>query len=376
MSQSNSDESAIVPTTGVDAIITELPICSNCGIPLNGKFCHSCGQSSRSLIKFFGEVVKELVDDIFGYDSRLKHSIIPLLFKPGALSLEYIKGRRFYYVMPFRLYLITSLLFLFTVQFNFDAENIKLIDTDEQQLISDTQDRTILLNDEQKQKVLGNLTNSETLKKDDIPIVLNLPGADDTGPEDLDSKAKNKFLISFDNGKPQYEPFHLGDEGPLKEFADEINSKAPGWIDNPKPLFDELFRIAPYMMLFLIPIFALFQKLFYLFSKHFYIEHLIFSLHNHCFLYVALLVSMTIELTAEKIESSKHWFAQATFIFLEAIDVILAFWIIAYIVIATKRFYQQGWLLSLSKTIALGVIYFTLSLSGMLAMILIGAYRA
>ena len=94
---------------------SERDLCANCGASLGGQFCHSCGQSSKSMIKFFGEVIKELLDDTLGYDSRLKHSLLPLFFKPGRLTLDYVKGKRFHYVLPFKLYLITSVLFILLV---------------------------------------------------------------------------------------------------------------------------------------------------------------------------------------------------------------------------------------------------------------------
>jgi hypothetical protein len=101
-------------------------LCSNCGSALGGEFCHTCGQSSKSMIKFFGEVMVELLDDTLGYDSRLKNSIFLLLFRPGRITLDYIRGKRFHYVLPFKLYLITSVLFILLIKNVIDTEQLKL----------------------------------------------------------------------------------------------------------------------------------------------------------------------------------------------------------------------------------------------------------
>jgi len=87
--------------------------CLNCGAPLNGNenFCPECGQvndvSPLSVKQFFSEFFA----GFFSFDSRFFNTIIPLLFKPGKVSKEYIKGRRKRYTNPFKLYLHTSIVF-------------------------------------------------------------------------------------------------------------------------------------------------------------------------------------------------------------------------------------------------------------------------
>jgi hypothetical protein len=363
--------------------------CANCGVPLSGKFCHECGQSSRSMIKFFGEVLKELLDDILGYDSRLKHSILPLLFKPGKLTLEYIHGRRFYYVMPFRLYLITSILFIFIVQLNLDTEHIipndvnsqEISTEDKQELKQDVQEIMDEIGDSiseiQKQQLLKSVDDlKEPTEEATLPaLAIEKPINQEANKEEKKNK-KNVLGFTFIDGKLVHQPWIVEEEGPMKVFADEINSKIPNWIEKPKPLLDELFRIAPYMMLFLIPIFALFQKLFYAFSKRFYVEHLIFSLHNHSFLYLALLASLATESSANYLVSIEGFFAQSGYYIANTLDGLIGIWIVVYIFIATKKVYQQAWLLTIFKTLGLGLIYFILSMLGMVSIILIGAYTA
>ncbi len=111
-------------------------LCTNCGTHLSGKYCHACGQPSRSIIKFFGQVVIDVLDDVIGYDSRLKHTIVPLLFKPGKITNDYICGKVFHYVLPVRLYLILSVICILMVQAITDPT--KMI-TDEVTISADAQ---------------------------------------------------------------------------------------------------------------------------------------------------------------------------------------------------------------------------------------------
>src|SRR5207244_3362388 len=45
------------------------------------------------------------------FDSNFFHTVHHLLFKPGFLSKEYLKGRRGSYLHPIRMYVFTSALF-------------------------------------------------------------------------------------------------------------------------------------------------------------------------------------------------------------------------------------------------------------------------
>jgi hypothetical protein len=84
--------------------------CKNCKSVLYGKFCSSCGQRENQKISF-REISKDFFDDIFDYDARLFNSIKYLLFKPGFLTLQYWEGKRVKYLQPFKVYLMTSLLY-------------------------------------------------------------------------------------------------------------------------------------------------------------------------------------------------------------------------------------------------------------------------
>ncbi len=365
MSETNTESS------NDEVVMEELPGCSNCGTPMSGKFCHQCGQSSRSMIKFFGEVIKELFDDIVGYDSRLKHSILPLLFKPGKLTLEYINGRRFYYVMPFRLYLITSILSIFVLQFIIDSDDFVVTDEDKvaalEDIAADLKNSDLSLDEQQQillpvQKfLLDEKEESKTLKETLI---------EDSNTDNSDAE----FGVTINEDGLRFSGLDVVEEGILKDFLGELETKGKNFADNPKLFFDEFFSIFPYMMFILIPIFALFQKIFYLFSKHFYIEHLVFSIHNHSFINVAFLLSVGLDFSATQLNLLGHWIPQSLAFVLESTTVILSLWMLIYIVLATKRFYQQGWWLTLSKTLALAIIYLAISVMGIMVTAALGVY--
>ena len=98
--------------------------CDNCGNALIGPYCWSCGQPTRHFIRFFPALIAEALDGLFDLDSRLHRTLMPLMFRPGTLTVDYIEGRRARYVPPLRLYLFTSIVFFLVMALMADVNVI------------------------------------------------------------------------------------------------------------------------------------------------------------------------------------------------------------------------------------------------------------
>ena len=354
--------------------------CANCGVDLNGKFCHSCGQSSNSMIKFFGDVAKDLLDDAFGYDSRLKHSIFPLLFKPGRITLDYVKGKRFHYVLPFKLYLITSVLFILLIKNVIDTDNIKLTEIDGQQLSPDVSleikkdvDNALSeLNDTEHAQLANKISQQISQNTGDVQ---EIPESRYLGQFNLCGEEQS-VKTQWDNELKQFHNLEKMQEGLCKTFITVVNPKLKGWIENPKHLINSIIELLPYMMFVMLPIFAIFLKVFYIFSKRFYTEHLVFLLHNHSFVFMLLMIQISFDYFEDKLIGIQHWSAQLTESLLSLISLILSFWLVIYVFIAMKRFYRQGWGLTVLKATSLGFVYMMMLSFGFVLALAIGAYKA
>ncbi len=84
--------------------------CLDCGAALGGKFCSVCGQKNESLRRGLKDLALELVHHPL-IDTKLWRSLLPLLLRPGALTEEYLAGRRTRYIRPLKLYLTISVTF-------------------------------------------------------------------------------------------------------------------------------------------------------------------------------------------------------------------------------------------------------------------------
>ena len=116
-----------VKTTGRKAAKYRGAECLNCGHPLDlsDVYCSYCGQLNTkkklSLSDFFGEFLASIVN----YDSRLRHTVKDILFRPGIITKNYVAGQRLRYANPFRFFLSTSIIYflLQSLVSSFTGEN-------------------------------------------------------------------------------------------------------------------------------------------------------------------------------------------------------------------------------------------------------------
>ena len=241
--------------------------CLNCGNYLNSTdlFCGQCGQKRIEKEDMsFNHLIGESFLDYFHFDSKLFRTLKPLLFKPGFLTLEFMKGKRKTYLEPFKLFLIISVIYFLLLPLS--GESTHEYEKAEVQKSS-------------KDKVQHNNLH---------PFKYSLKGME------LSDAGQDSIKREIDT---------IG----LKKYVDKNFSKYNAIV---KLLMRQVFKILVYsgktfttvlehtaskMIFLLIPLFALLLKLFYRKSGRLYFEHLIFSLHIHAFIFLILILVLIIE---------------------------------------------------------------------------------
>ena len=92
-------------------------MCLNCGAPLGGRFCATCGQRVLPPHPSLRELIRDAWDELAGYDGRFARTIRLLLLRPGRLTRDVLAGRRNRYISPVRLYLFASFTFFLIAAF-------------------------------------------------------------------------------------------------------------------------------------------------------------------------------------------------------------------------------------------------------------------
>ena len=331
--------------------------CLNCGTELKGPFCYFCGQPDRNFMRFFPALLRDLMEDLLDLDSRFMRTLKPLLFKPGRLTRDYMNGRRFRYAPPMRLYIFSSIVFFLLAAFlSSDAIQINGVENNE---------GIIVLSDGPSEKDLEvleeTLSNLPPGAKEQIDVN-KVTAESDTG--DSDEPFFDTKDISF-NDEPWDRETNPVD---IKWLPDWINArindeieespqKAEQINENPNLVVEKVFDILPATMFVLLPVVALIFKFWYLFAKRYYVEHLIFSLHNHSFLFVSLTLILLANV-ADTLLTNHGYMTAATG--MEWLIIAISIWIPLYLLISLRKVFQQGWILTIGKFSVIGLSYVTL----------------
>ncbi len=102
--------------------------CLNCRHVVQERYCPNCGQENTESRKTFHHLFIHFFEDLTHYENAFWRTIKNLLFKPAALTKEYLSGKRLSYLAPVRLYIFISFItfFLLTAVPNTDYNLINL----------------------------------------------------------------------------------------------------------------------------------------------------------------------------------------------------------------------------------------------------------
>ncbi|MDB5474755.1 MAG: Membrane protein involved in colicin uptake [Phenylobacterium sp.] len=91
-------------------------VCANCAARLQGRWCHGCGQDSHGHKRAIGHLAWEAIEGLFHLDGRLATTLPALFVRPGKLARDYMEGRIARHVPPFRLFLVSLLVFILAAE--------------------------------------------------------------------------------------------------------------------------------------------------------------------------------------------------------------------------------------------------------------------
>jgi len=327
--------------------------CLNCGTIVQGHYCQECGQENIEPKETFWHMVTHFFYDITHFDGSFFVTIKDLLFKPGFLTKEYMKGRRKTYLHPIRMYVFTSAVFFLVFYSMFGSKNVEYTTDDKLPVVQKLQSE--------------GLSNAKT-KEDSAEIynvIAMLSNSKDTLKKDTVRRKEKRYQgqginFNFGNDIEDYKSIHEYDSVQknlpdserdnwfvrmLTRRAIAINVKYKG--DQTTiglKIWDKFMHSFPYLLFVSLPLYALFLKLLYTRRKQFYYaDHAVFLIHLYIFTFLLLLLFFSID----EIQSATHWR------WLDIINSLLLLTGVFYTLKAMKNFYEQGW----GKTILKFIIF-------------------
>jgi hypothetical protein len=84
-------------------------LCANCATPLQGPWCHACGQLGEDFHRSVARLGAELAEGLLHADGRLWRTLPDLMARPARLTRGYLDGHRAPQIPPLRLFLVVLL---------------------------------------------------------------------------------------------------------------------------------------------------------------------------------------------------------------------------------------------------------------------------
>lgn len=288
-------------------------LCPNCNKGLQDwmNYCPKCGQENHVKRASLSLLTKDFLQDYWTFDSKFFRSIIPLLFKPGYLTNEFIEGRRQKYIPPVRLYLFISFIFFLTSS-----------------LLVNKSDK----NSNKEDKMVSISYGNNETKKDSLTIdrMHELTLKNPVLKAQYGDISKDSLKKVFETDPNMKEALEFMRKTESKDFDEFFNKH-----------FTKLFFI-------LIPILALIFFLLFYRKNFFYVDYLVFTIHIQSFYFLILFIALFVNLVL-----TPKWVGVATLIFL-----------FIYTIIASKKVFKTTYLgsvLRLSGVTALYIAAFAIS---------------
>ena len=246
--------------------------CRNCGHMVTDRYCGECGQLAASFHRPFWKLVGEGLADSFALDGRIGRTIPKLLFMPGRVTHDYLRGHMARFMPPFRLFLLSSLIFFF-VLFAFIDRNGWFDGLD------------LNIRNDVEQDVGGALTVEDAMQseafRDEAATLFNEDGTiDREGLRDL-----------FVSETPDEE------RDTAKAELDPLSDRVANVYENQKVFFMAIQGWAPRLSVLLLPITVFILSMLQAWNRRIYIyDHTVHGLHLHAWLYLASTLTLIAEM--------------------------------------------------------------------------------
>ncbi len=289
--------------------------CGNCDAPLTGPYCAQCGQHAHESARSLGVLFHDAWHLITHLDGRFWSTLSTLMTQPGRLTLDYFAEHRARYLPPFRLYFVLSLLFFGLASV---IEHLNPAAAGAHRTLTPAELAEIRA--ELQQAGVAAPALEHHLKATDAGVDI------DFGPEDCE-RLQLPWLQAAVRAACK------------RQIADSGRS-----------MVHAFSAYIPRMMFVFLPLVALVMVPLY-WARHYYVEHLVFFLHTHAALFVAMMLELLLGLLAHALS----WLAPLA----SAGGIAVSCYALWYIYRSMRRYYGEGRAATLGKLAVVSLSYLT-----------------
>jgi hypothetical protein len=253
------------------------------------------------------DLALDAVEDGLSLDSRVARTVVPFLFRPGFLTVEWTGGRRARFSSPLRLYLLASFAFFLLASLDAGSSPLRFDVTADEPALGQAQ---------------------AELDAAGIPVDVAAAAKEaphvPAGTEEQHQKLRAQGWL----GLTIDDRWQALARMPREEFLSRVNAAFREWI--------------PRVMFFLVP--AAVGILALLWRRRWLSEHVVLSLHLHAFAFTMFTVLLALRFLP--------WQGPRA-----VLGPVLALSLPLYAVLAMRRVYGQAWWWTVPKAMAAGLLY-------------------
>lgn len=323
--------------------------CKNCEQTFNSAFdyCPHCGMEATDNLTV-GVLFSNTIENYFSIDARFFRSFGTLMLKPGVLARRFVDGKRLKYLHPAQFYLFISVVFFFIFSFS-----VRKADNEVSEAIKKGFEQEISLDSvavnadsleieearqalKKNQKIIG-LSDKELVELDSVMT-------SDSGVSNISFGFERKLLDSLITiGAPLDQKYKaMGMKEDANAFARKFYAQMLKFYEQQGGgILQVLYDTIPIAMFLLLPLFAVFLKIFY-WKPATFAHHLVFSFYFFTFIFTSFCVMLLV---------NKMWEIPI------GIKVLICFSFIVYLMLALRNFYRSSWLGSFFKASIISFCY-------------------
>lgn len=330
--------------------------CLNCGSHVETHYCSSCGQPNLELKESFWGFISHSIAHYFHFDNKFFQTLVPLLTKPGQVTLDYLAGKRARYINPVSMYIFVSIVYFLVA---YSPEHVEREDKHKPVTAAQSQKRKATLDTVQKKLREAGLTNAapgivkettsriaedldrEEFKslgfKEQTTALENLKKQNKATRSDSLTEVISTFSKIHDDRNDSTYAAYLARQKTLQPqdqdnwFDRLIKKRAITIGEKSEVIHETLEHNRPKQYFLLMPLLALFIMWNFRKNHIYYLDHLIFTIHGMTAYFIVSILTrpfMKYVFGAESMMST-------------IIQIALFAWICWYMFNALKVFYQR-----------------------------------
>lgn len=317
--------------------------CLNCGatLPKGAGWCPWCGQKVlRTLVPTFRELLSDSIETFFNIDSRIWRTV-GALFRPGALTLAWLQGKRARYYPPFRIFFVVALAY-FALDTLIHTPDTGIVQVAGQQLTDLRQNRARYLWLDSLRQAAPDWYPSAPQQARQVLDTLLAHMPSPCGDTTTYTTFDGRTLHFCDNDLFALTPTEFFDRYQVRDFWSRLSlTLLMKSIQSTEALNEFLLTHFVWFLAILIPLLAAVSQLVFRKARQRYVVHLVMLLHLAAFAFVLLILVRLLALA----RLSDTWTSLAIIVLLPAWDLI-----------ATRRCLGLSWRSTLWRWMLFGLL--------------------